>query len=387
MAALTPAQSRLLKTLTDTARRTGNTALTPPACKGVDDVQEWIGGARKALKEAQLKEQQAQAIADAQLAAAQGRSGSEPDWKRLDDACRRVEQELTKPSTLRSRLDEGRRSMMPRVEKVIRERLDPEVLVVSGRLEASVNEEGIRLLKQELPKWVQAWGTYAYGWLDEDLARLIRREWSPREGNLPIRAPRFAPLQPPAIDGELDLPTVVLDQKESGLGSGMYKYGRTILYGFMSIGLLFGVNIRGGSSDAGAGTFLAAIVVFMAALAFGFVQTQNERRTQRDKLAEDVRKKAEQGVRESLRIWLDRSADKINEDAQRQLESRRGAFVAWYRKEVIPARDRRAKEHARHAAQAEDARKALPRIRDNKRDLGRVGEALDALAAATGDAH
>jgi len=377
---LSPAKSRQLKSLADLSRRFGNKALVPPTDLGDEEqLAAWVPLAAKTLKKVETEALQAQAVVDAKLASAQSQGDDADAWKRLEDACRRLEQELIKPSTLRTRLDEGRRSMMPRVEKVIQERLDPEVLVVSGRLEASVNAAGIDLLKQELPKWVQAWGTYAYGWLDQDFERLVRREWTPRDGDLPIPPPRFAPLQPPAIDGSLDFPTVSIDQKESGLGSGMYKYGRTILYGFMSIGLLFGVNIRGGG-DAGAGTYLAAFVVFMAALAFGFVQTQNERRTQREKLGEDVRRKAEQGVRDALRIWLDRSADKINEDAQQQLEGRRAEFVAWYRKEVIPARARRQKERARHTALAEEARREMPKIRDRQREISRIRDALDALS-------
>lgn len=384
MPALSPAQTRNLKSLTDSTRRFGEKSLVPPTLTSSEDLDDWLSGARKSLKKLQLKEQQAQAIADAQLQAAQStKGGGDADWRRLDEACRRIEAELTKPTTLRSRLDEGRRSMMPRVEKTIQERLDPEVVAIEGRLEGSVDAEGIRLLQEELPQWVKAWGAYAYGWLDEDLARVIRREWSHREGDLPIRAPRFEPFQPPTVDGTVDIPTVSLDQKESGLGSGMYKYGRTILYGFMSIGLLFGINVRGGGDDAGVGTLLAAFVVFMAALAFGFVQAQNERRVQRDKLAEDVRRKAEQAVRDSLRIWLDRSADKINEDAQQQLEKRREAFVAWYRKEVVPARTRREKERARHAALADEARKAAPRIRDRVRELSRISDGLDKLAQST----
>ena len=187
------------------------------------------------------------------------------------------------------------------------------------------------------------------------------------------------------LESGIAFPQVAIDREQSGLGSRMYRHARSILYGFMSISFLVGLR---NCKDTGPGDIslfvLAMIPVFFIAVAIGFVQARAERERERERLGQEVRQKAEQATRELLRTWLDRCQDKISEDARRQLTERRDHFVDWYRAQVRPARERREAEDQRRAADAEAARRELPKAHDRVREVTRATEALAALEAALG---
>ncbi len=368
----------------------------PAAQAGMDinsgeALQAWLPGAQRALESGLRKAQRELAVAEAKIAAAPraGASQGEASWKALDDACRILEQELVRPSNLRSRLDEGRRSMMPKVESMVQDRLEPDIKVRGNRLVATLDDDGIRALQEELPHWVRAWGQFVLDWLELDLERLVQRLWSPRDGDLPIQPPVFKRFKPPRVEGAPAVPRVELGRDQSSLGSGMFRHGRSILYGLLSLtflGARFGCNSsssaeQASGDDSGVGTVLLLILGFVLAVGFGYVQAQGERRKEREKLALDARRKEEQAVRDMLRVWLDRSQDKLAESVTHQLLERRQEMVHWYREEVVPARERLRQENARRAAAAEEARRALPLARDRARDLERAREALGKLDA------
>ena len=197
-------QKRALRSYRDSLRRLDLPAALPGAdIASFEALDAWLPGAKRALKSAHRAAQRDLAVAEAQISAAPraGASHGEAAWKALDDACRVLEQDLVRPGNLRGRLDEGRRSMMPKVEKMVQERLKPDVSVKSKRLVATLDAEGIHALREELPHWVQAWGQFVLDWLEVDLERQVQRLWSPREGDLPIPPPEFSPFQVPAVEG------------------------------------------------------------------------------------------------------------------------------------------------------------------------------------------
>ena len=149
---------RALRTYKDAVRKIGVKEVNPPVLiKGPQTLVDWLPGAKKALRTVRKGVDRDLAVVQAQIAANKGAgSGNTAAWKRLEDAIRKLESELVSPSTVRQRMDEGRRSMMPRVEKVVAERLVPMVTDAEGRLVAELDQAQINSLEQELPSWIKA---------------------------------------------------------------------------------------------------------------------------------------------------------------------------------------------------------------------------------------
>ncbi len=290
-------------------------------------------------------------------------------WRQLDDACRRLEQELAAPATLQSRLEQGRRSMTPRVEKLLRGRLVPTVSTQGRRLTAKMDAERFTELQQEFPGWIKAWGQFAYTWLEMDQQRLMQRLWNPRERDLPVKAPEFPPLSLPGFEARIEFPEVSLERGGLSLSGRMMKHGRTVLYGILSLAVLVGLS-PGRQADMPTWVWPVLLTVGLsAAVAIGYLQAQGERNVQRERLAAEVRHRAEQATREALRAWLDRCHDKLRDDALAQLGQRHEALVAWYRKEVRPERRRWEAMRRESAAAAADARRNLFHQQDRLREL------------------
>jgi hypothetical protein len=186
------------------------------------------------------------------------------------------------------------------------------------------------------------------------------------------------------VDKSIAFPTIHLERDRTGLGGGMLRHGRSVLYGLLSVTALFGLR-RGGGEEGMDPMFVAMLAIGVpAAVFYGYLQAQSARSQERERLAEQARNKAEQATREVLRTWLDRCSDKINAAAQEQLLERRTAFLRWYDETVLPARSRRTEAAAGQRAAAEAARKALPAAQEKVRELTRAREALAAVAGAFG---
>jgi len=375
-----PARQRTLRATTDALRRLGAEEM-PSAPSPQDDeaMTGWIAAVRKVLSRSSKVARRELAVAQAQVKAGARSSGvDEAGWKRLEDACRRLEQELLSPGSLRSRLDEGRRSMMPRVEAVVGERVVPVVEETGGQLSAELDRVGLAELERELPLWVKAWSEYAFGWLDVDQERLVHQLWSPRAGDLPVPPPEFPPLAPAIIDRGIEFPLVAIQRERTALSARMMRHGRSILYGLMSITFLLGVKREG--------MWFYALLVpgFLVAVGFGYVQAQAERQRERERLSQEARQKAEQATREVLRTWFDRCQDKLNERAREQLLERRDLLVTWYRETVAPARSRREQDTEKRQGLAERARRDLPRLQERDRGIERVRTALTQLEQTLG---
>ena len=379
---LPSALSGALRALADAQRRVPLVVPAAPEPGSVEAVRAWLAIARpvvqSAVKHAKLEE----AGLQARIAAPANAKDDEAAWRALDAACAQVERELLSPPSLQARLTEGRRSMMPRVEKVISEHLRTSIEGTGGKLRASVDAAGIAHLQAELPRWVSAWSEYSFAWIEHDLSRTLHVLWTARGPALPVPAPTFAPLRPVAVDKAIELPAIDLERDEAGLGAGALRHGRAVLYSVLGLLGLFGVSRSGGGEGIDP-THLKIAMALMAIAAggFGYMQARIEREKERERLRDQARQKADQATRDVLRVWLDRSADKLAAAANEQLLARRDAFVAWHRATVAPAEQRRAEALRRLTADAEAARAAQGGARDALRDLERALKALDDLLA------
>jgi hypothetical protein len=378
MAAFSDAQRRAVNALSDALRRAGVDA--PPTVTDTEALSGWLDaveGAWKPLqREARKKAEVSEAIVSTAPRPGLGvGSVDEAPWRRLEEACRRVEQEIRAPSTLRARLDEGRRSMMPRLEHATREKLVPIITERDGQLRAELDPAGVAALQAELPGWLKAWTEYAYRWYDTDVDRLVEDAWNPRDGGLPVPSPRFADLVAPTLSSDIRFPVINLQKEQLSTLGGVFRHGRQ---GMMM--LLGVVGIAGGSELRSNPLFIGAVAI--GAVYVGWSQATAEREKQRETLENDVRSRAEQSTRDMLRVWLDRVTDKLNEDARTQLQGRRAAFVQWYRDQVVPAQEKSRANVQKAAEEVERHRRELPKLQERLRELAKVEEALRAARSA-----
>lgn len=385
---ITDRQRRSFDAFKAAAARAPVQGIKPPMGKPtLEQLRAFAQQSREAIEQAtQANQRKASALQETIDANSSSRVAAHAQtWKRLDAACNKLESELKSPSSLRARMDEGRRSMMPKVENLIQESLTPEITRERGNLVANIAPEGLRALEAQLPQWADGWGHYSCTWIDHDLQRALEELWQPREGDLPLPPPRFEPLAPKVSHKAVELPTLSIQRDQLKLGSGLYRHGRSIIYGFMSIIFLisrFGAD----SSDliSGWGGILLGIFLVPAAIGFGYYQVLSERTKERARLSDELGKKAEQAVREAVRTWLDRASDRLGEDIRSQLFTRRRAFVHWYRSQVAPALDRQQRKAVERDNQVSEAKSELQKISVAKRDLERLGGELGRLVATLG---
>ncbi|MCB9698772.1 MAG: hypothetical protein H6738_18470 [Alphaproteobacteria bacterium] len=293
-------------------------------------------------------------------------------WRRLEEAARKLESDLRNPTTLRQRLDEGRRSMMPKVERLVHSRLTPVVRQEGRRLVATVDPEGLAALRKELPEWVEGWSHYVQSWLELDLQREIEVSWNRRDGGLPVGPPVLGPIAPPQILSEIAFPDVAIGRDVGGIASAVLRNARSIAYGALSMTFLFGVS-------RSAIPWYVYLIGFGAAVAVGLVMTQDERGADRKRLEAEARQKAEQATWEATRQWLDRMADKLAEHIRTELHGKRADVVRWWATEVRPKAEASSAELAAAKARADQARMNLPRLQDRRRTLAEAATALDAV--------
>jgi hypothetical protein len=371
---------RALRTYKDAVRKIGVAEVNPPILiKGPQTLVDWLPGAKKALRTVRKGVERDLAVLQAQITANKGAgSGDTAAWKRLDDAIRKLESELVTPSTVRQRMDEGKRSMMPRVEKVVAERLVPMVTDTEGRLVAELDQTQIKSLEQELPSWIKAWSEYSFRWIEQDRAMLVDQLWKPREGDLPVPPPAIRPLELPTFNASIQFPQISIERKAKGGVGSTLRHGRSVMYGLLSVAMLGGINLRGSGGDK-SDMVPWMILVAVGAIGIGFAQAKGERAQEIVRLTENAETKAQQAIRDTLRIWLDRCTDKILQSLREQLADRRNEMVDWYRGQVMPALQRQLTESASRGGDADDARRKLPRLQEKDRDVKRAVTSLEAL--------
>jgi hypothetical protein len=381
MTPMSESQRRACTALTDTLRRSGVDA-PAHAPDGAEALPAWADAVesswRKLYREARKKAEVSDAVvASVPRPGVGAASAEEAPWRRLEEACRRVEQEIRAPASLRGRLDEGRRSMMPRLEHATREKLVPIITEQDGKLRAELDPAGVAGLQAELPGWLKAWTEYAYRWYETDFDRLVEDAWNPRDGGVPVPAPSFADLATPTLAADIRFPVINLQKEQPSTIGGVFKHGRQ---GMMM--LLGVVGLAGaGTSDLKTNPFFLGAVA-LGALYVGWSQASAEREKQRETLENEVRNRAEQATRDMLRVWLDRVADKLNEDARTQLQARRAAFVQWYREQVMPAQEKSRASAQKAAEEIERMRKELPKLHERVRELAKVEDAIKAARSA-----
>jgi hypothetical protein len=371
---------RALRSYKDSVRRLGVNELNPPVViSGPESLAGWLPGAKKALRTARKSTERDLAVAQARISAnKKAGTGDAAAWKRLEEAVRRLEAELISPSTARQRMDEGKRSMMPRIEKVVQERLEPVVAEVGGQLVAELESGQLRNLEQELPSWIKAWSEYSFRWMEHDRAMLTAQLWKPRDGDLPVPAPGIRPFELPSFNASIEFPKISIERKAKGGVGSTLRHGRSAMYGLMSVAMLGGINLRGGG-EVGPAMVLSLVAVGGAAIGIGVAQARGERASEIQRLTENAQTKAQQAIRDTLKIWMDRCTDKIMQDLREQLATRRSELVDWYRSQVIPALERRQTASSSRGGEAEEARRRLPRLQERDKDIKRAVAALGAL--------
>lgn len=370
-AVLSEARRNAWRRFVDAGRRIGPAATLPAQEPRSDEELELARAAARTSVDRAL------AQTDAELKAAQAAVPIADDggWRRLEEAVRKLESDLRAPGTLRQRLDEGRRSMLPKVERLVHSRLTPVVRQKGRRLVATVDEDGLAALRTELPEWVEGWSHYVLSWLELDLARETEVAWSRRDGELPVRPPTFRPLALPTTQSALEFPDVSLARDVGGLAGGVMRNARSIAYGLLSLTFLFGV------AKSSIPWWMYGIG-FLAAVAVGAVMAGEERATDRKRLEAEVRQKAEQATWEATRQWLDRMADKLAEHIRTELHGRRGELLQWWVREVRPKAEAAERETAGNKAKLDEARLAVPRLQEARRSLVAAQQALDAIPEA-----
>ncbi len=375
---------RALQKYKDEAGRVGHPALQPPShVRDTASLVAWLPVGKKALRSVRRKAEQDVAVAEAQIKAARPAStATDADWKRLDDAVKRLEGELLSPATLRQRMDEGRRSVLPKIDKMVQEHLEPTLVERGGRLSAQPNPDGLTALQEKLPGWIEGWFRYICGNIDADRSTLIEQLWNPRTGPLCQAPPDIANLKPKLPDPikKPDFPTVVLERRLRGGVGSILRNTRSLLYMFISVGFIVGVNIRDVDWKESPGFLFLAFVVGLGALAVGVVQSLDEKAKEKERLADTARQKAEQAVRDTLRTWMERRADKIQQALKDQGTERHRALVRWYQDTVLPHLDRQRGQSKGRAAEAQTARTKLPQLKKNLSVVRRAVDAYEALA-------
>ncbi len=303
-------------------------------------------------------------------------------WDRLEAACKSLDSMLMSTSNLKNRLKQGRASLDPRIEKLIAEKLEPDIHEVGSQWEATITPAGITAIRQELPAWSESWSRYAFQWEATDLEQEIEVLWRPRAGTLPVPPPSIDALKstPFSADG-LELPALTQTKEPTSLAGRVYRNARSLMYGLMSFGVLFG--LRGSGKDASPWLTLIMVAAALMAVIFGFGQARSEREREKEKLREELGKKAESAVGRAVGHWLSRVEIKIIDGAQRQMVERREDFVRWYQGEVQPARAREKKRQERAKVALTAAQQKVTNLERQIRELEAATQKLAQLRAGS----
>jgi hypothetical protein len=377
---LSAAARQAISDLRGLLRAANDPALLPPAAIDTDEAaREWAGPV--AAKVAALRAKTAAGLAAAQQGQQRVDAGGDGAWRLVDDAFLKLEAELAGSSALKVRLSEGRRSMAAKAERVVQECVSVDVHTTGGKGVAALSPAGVKRLKDELPLWIVGWSDYAQQAYEVDLHRLVDRLWSGREGELPVPRPRFAPLPQAAPPPPPDFPTITQQLDLDGFG-GVLQRARGLLYGAMSVGVLFGLRPTGGAGGASPLVTAGMVAAGLAAVAYGFVQHRNEQAARIERFEGEVARRAEQAVKAVLTTWYDRQNDKLLEHFAGAMHDRRAALVRWYAVEVAPRKARAEADAADRRSAAEASRKQAVELERTLRELERAEAAFKALLGA-----
>jgi hypothetical protein len=294
------------------------------------------------------------------------------DLRLVLDAAQALDGKLTNPDTLGKRLDEGLRSLRPKVHKLISEHLHPVIAVEGGQMVARVDPGGTTALASELPKWQHAWEDYVRRNLDHDLANAAEDLWMRLDKPpLVMAAPAFPALPVTRIEHALELPTVSVEREAVELASGALRHGRSLIYGLMSLAGLAGLRgSLGASGEATAGDralfALGVGLLVIGAGAFGAYQTRRDRAREERRLHEQARERAERAVRDAVEHWLNRGKDKLTFGFTQALRAHRAHLRAWVSDEVRPTLARAEAQVQELEGQRAESERALEKLKDER---------------------
>ena len=363
------------------ARRLNMEGVTPPM--HFDDltaVQQFIQQARHQLVVAKNKSKTQ--IEEIQEILSKKSDDSNRIWQDVDKACAKVEDLLRNPPTLKIRLDEGRRSLTANVNKSLHNMLIAEVKEEGsgdGFIVAEITDKSLKGIEAHLPNWALAWCEYSFDWIHSDINRQIEYLWTPRERDLPCNPPKLPKFTLPdvrRISSTFHVSDLRTEKPKTGVLGGMYRHFRTILYGVMSIGFMFGFSKSSGETEGFGLYSVVMILATLVAVSYGYFQSIADKETEKEKLRADVLKQAERMLAETVRYWFDRAGDKMTEYLRESCDQQRQLFVVWYRQTILPAKERMEQEKKE---QLENIKKAQAEHRPLERKVSDLEQALVSL--------
>ncbi|MBL8618162.1 MAG: hypothetical protein JNM72_21295 [Deltaproteobacteria bacterium] len=284
------------------------------------------------------------------------------------DQAQVLDGKLLEAGTLKTRLDEGLRSLRPKVHKLISEKLQPVIAARGDQMVASVDPAGQKGLEAELPEWVTRWEEYVRLNLDHDLANLTEDLWQRLDKEpLVLPPPTLPPLPVVQLKYDLQLPTVNVERDAVEMGSGMLRHGRSLIYGLMSVAGLAGLRgSGGGAAEAGDRLLfgLGAVLMMVGAAAFGAYQTRRDRAREERRLNEQARERAERAVRDAVNHWLDRCKDRFQLQFTTRMRDQRLVLRRWVEAEVRPTLQRVRQQSDDLERQKAEAKAGLDKLRE-----------------------
>ena len=376
MSDITSSQKRAITAYASSIKRLGVSELVPPAFESAEDLSAFLDAIGPEFQKTKKRFQNELEVYKKAQSEAPSIGGKSNIWAELDRKVDRIEDMLRNPSTLKSRLDEGRRSMMPRISPRVAELVNVTLTETEAQYTAAIDSESLLSLKSELEDWAKAWMTYTVQWLTFDINRQIEYLWVRRDGSTMVEQPTIRPLEVSMLSTTFHAPSLKGEKDKASLAGGVYRNFRTILYGVMSFTFLFGLRGSGGDSGLFTGLMVMAGVV---AVVYGFLQAKRDQERDGENLRAQLQDKAEREARDAVRIWLDRISDKMIQDVREQLHNRRSELFIWYRTSVVPQRDSYAAAQEQRKKMASEATVKIRDLEAKIRDLDRACQEYDRL--------
>lgn len=363
------------------ARRINIAEIVPPIrFENLTEVESFLQKAAKILL--QEREKSERRLAEIQQVLNNTSADDLRVWQEVDKACAKMEDLLRNPPTMKLRLDEGRRSLAANINKSLNNMLEAVVReegTGDGEIIAEITPESLQKIEESLPSWALAWSEYSFYWVHSDLNRQIEVLWTPREGDLPFQPPQLQKFALPnlqQISSTFHVSNLQLRKPKTGVLGGMYRHFRTILYGVMSVGFMFGFSRSSGDKEGFGMYSVVMILAALVAVTYGYFQSIADKETEKEKLREELLKKSERMLTDAIRYWFDRAGDKMTEYLREIAHQQRQDFVKWYRQTILPAKiDMETRNEQRHIEQKKAQSEKMPL----ERKCEDLKQALDGL--------
>ena len=122
------------------------------------------------------------------------------------------------------------------------------------------------------------------------------------------------------------------------------------------------------------------ILTGLVAVYYGYTQSLADKESEREKLLDEMSKKAQREIADAVRYWLDRCNDKMTEYLREICHHQRTDFVMWYRETVIPSKSLMEEEAQIMATKIKEAQ---AQIRPLERKILDIEECLKQIKQIT----